>query len=342
VGILDNCCNSDPVVLDRVEKISGVPYYSSLKHGDDKAAKEGKRLLFFKVDYLETAAVDALFASEGFTSVIHFAGLKAVGESCEIPLKYYQNNITGTLNLLEIMGKYNCNSIVFSSSATVYQPCETLLDEDKPLGASNPYGQTKYMIEIILKDLYASGGKYFPNAAAMKWKISILRYFNPVGAHPSGLIGENPLGKPNNLMPFIQQVAVGRRDKLTVFGSDYDTVDGTGVRDYLHVDDLANGHLKALEFLMKTGDAEGVCSVVNLGTGTGFSVLQMIEAFEKNSSVKIAYEVGPRRPGDLATVVAKCDKSKEVLGWTATRDINEIMRSAWKWQSTNPQGYTSA
>ncbi len=225
----------------------------------------------------------------------------------------------------------NCKKIVFSSSATVYQPCETPLNEENALGASNPYGHTKRYIEQFLQDLYTSD---------KTWSISILRYFNPVGAHPSGLIGENPLGPPNNLMPFIQQVGVGKRAELTVFGDDYNTVDGTGVRDYIHVDDLAEGHLAALNFIVKKDKEGGGCFVHNLGSGNGFSVLQMKDAFEKASGVKIAFKVGPRRPGDLATVIANADKAfQDFDGWKTKRGIEMIMESAWKWQSGNPDGY---
>ena len=314
VAILDNCSNSNPLVLKRIKKICGedVPFY--------------------KVDLLDKAAVDGLFEHEKFDKVIHFAGLKAVGESCSMPLVYYQNNLTGTLNLLQVMTKHNCKKIVFSSSATVYRPAEEPLDESKPLGPSNPYGQTKLMIENFLQDLFRSD----PD-----WHISILRYFNPVGAHPSGLIGENPLGPPNNLMPFIQQVAVGRQEKLTVFGNDWPTDDGTGVRDYLHVDDLSAGHLAALAYLDKVTDGipNRGCFIHNLGTEKGFSVLEMKDAFEKNSGVKLNWVFGPRRPGDLASVVANANKANEELGWRATRDLDDIMKSAWNWQSQNPYGY---
>lgn len=291
--------------------------------------------------------------------MIHFAGFKAVGESVAKPLEYYHNNLTGTLYLLEAMKQTaHCRKIVFSSSATVYQPCETPLDESKPLGPSNPYGQTKFMIEQFLRDLTVSDKSF---------AVDILRYFNPVGAHPSGLIGENPTGPPNNLMPFIQQVGVGRREKLTVFGNDWPTSDGTGVRDYLHVDDLAQGHLAALTFLNgKTGTDlkqsldpslkkvkslehlhysksilkyRSGCFTHNLGTGSGVSVLEMVAGFEKASGVKIPYVIGERRPGDLATVIADPKLAKEELKWTASRSLDEIMASAWKWQSGNPEGY---
>lgn len=308
VALLDNCANSSPVVVDRIEKITGV------------------RPKWIEMDLLERERIKDLFEKEKFDAVIHFAGFKSVGESVALPLSYYHNNLTGTIFLLEAMKASGCKKIVFSSSATVYQPSELPLDEMKPLGPSNPYGQTKLMIEQILRDVFVSDPKF---------SIDILRYFNPVGAHPSGLIGENPTGPPNNLMPFIQQVGVGRRPFLTVFGSDYDTVDGTGVRDYLHVDDLADGHIKALEFIK---DRKG-CHVHNLGTGKGVSVLQMVEGFEKVSGVKIAWKHGPRRPGDLGCVIADPKKAQEELGWKATRTLDDIMRTAWKWQSGNPLGY---
>ncbi|CAD7940892.1 unnamed protein product [Amoebophrya sp. A120] len=314
VAVLDNCANSSPVVLDRIAKIMG---------------KDGL-VKFFKLDLLEKEKVMELFKAEKFDGVIHFAGYKAVGESVAKPLEYYHNNLTGTLYLLEAMKAVpNCRRLVFSSSATVYQPSEVPLDEGKPLGPSNPYGQTKFMIEQFLQDLCVSDATF---------AVDILRYFNPVGAHPSGLIGENPTGPPNNLMPFIQQVGVGRREKLTVFGDDWPTPDGTGVRDYLHVDDLADGHLAALQYI----DGKTGCFVHNLGTGSGVSVLEMVAGFEKASGVKIPYVIGPRRPGDLATVVADPAKAQTELQWKATRSIEEIMNSAWKWQSGNPEGYPKA
>ncbi|CAD7962563.1 unnamed protein product [Amoebophrya sp. A25] len=313
VAVLDNCANSSPVVLDRIAQIVG---------------KEDS-VKFFQMDLLEKDKVKALFEAEKFDAVIHFAGFKAVGESVAMPLAYYHNNLTGTLYLLEAMKASGCKRIVFSSSATVYQPSEVPLDESKPLGPSNPYGQTKFMIEQFLQDLYVSDKSF---------SIDILRYFNPVGAHPSGLIGEDPTGPPNNLMPFIQQVGVKRRDKLTVFGNDWPTPDGTGVRDYLHVDDLADGHLAALSYISdKTG-----CYVHNLGSGRGASVLEMVAGFEKASGVKIPYVIGPRRPGDLATVIADPARANTELKWTATRSLETIMDSAWKWQSGNPEGYPKA
>lgn len=312
VAILDNFANSNKIVLDRLKQIC-----------------PGKEVPFFEIDLCDKAKTKAVFAEQKFDAVIHFAGHKAVGESVSKPLMYYENNLCGTLNLLEAMGETGCKQIVFSSSATVYKACEEPLDEGKPLGPSNPYGQTKFMIEQILQDLYVSDKTMC---------ISILRYFNPCGAHPSGLVGENPAGWPNNLMPFIQQVGVGKREKLSVFGNDYNTPDGTGVRDYLHVDDLAAGHLAALKFLEKNS-SNGICKVHNLGTGRGLSVMEMVKGFEAASGKPIPYDIGPRRPGDLATVVANAKLANAELEWTATRGIEDIMSSAWKWQSGNPNGY---
>merc|ERR1712151_213218 len=312
MGIMDNLLNANIRVLDRLKEITG------------------EDVPFHKVDMCDEAAVDKLFASEKFDGVIHFAGLKAVGESVAKPMWYYENNIQGTLVILKAMEKYGCKMIVFSSSATVYQPCEEPIDESRPLGCSNPYGWTKFMIEQILQD----AAKANPKLA-----VSLLRYFNPVGAHPSGRIGESPNGIPNNLMPFVQQVAVGRREFLSVYGSDYTTKDGTGVRDYIHVDDLAEGHVCALQKLIEM--QSGVI-IHNLGSGNGYSVLEMVEALEKASGKKIAYKIVDRRPGDLSTVVANPAKAKEDFGWQTKRGITEIMESAWKWQSENPYGYEDA
>lgn len=311
VSVMDNYLNSNPVVQSRIKEITSA------------------EVPFFDVDACDAAAVDKLFAEQKFDGVIHFAGLKAVGESVAKPIWYYENNITGTLNILKAMEKSGCNAIVFSSSATVYKPCEEPLDESKPMGCSNPYGWTKYMIEQILQDA-AKANKDLA--------VSILRYFNPCGAHPSGRIGESPNGIPNNLMPYMQQVAVGRREFLSVFGSDYATVDGTGVRDYIHVDDLAEGHICAMKKLFEL--QRGVI-IHNLGSGNGFSVLQMVAALEKASGKKIEYKLQDRRPGDLSTVVANPAKAKADFGWQTTRTIDDIMESAWKWQSNNPYGYDS-
>lgn len=318
VAIMDNCSNANTIPIKRIGKIMEThPNYKNfvdLKFIKIDLAKEKERLL-------------EVCKNENFDAVIHFAGLKAVGESVEMPLEYYENNLMSTINLLNVLKEVNCKTFVFSSSATVYRPSDAPLDELQPLGASNPYGHTKRMIEQFLEDCYV---------ADKSWRISILRYFNPVGAHPSGLIGENPLGPPNNLMPFIQQVGVGRREKLTVFGDKYDTKDGTGVRDYIHVDDLAEGHLAALDYIKKSGCG---CYIHNLGSGTGYSVLDMVKAFEKASSVKIPYVIGPPRAGDLATVIANPAKAQNEFGWKTKRGIEEIMDSAWKWQSGNPNGY---
>lgn len=309
VSIMDNFANANPKVIERLREITG------------------KDIPCFKTDMCDAPAVDKLFAEQRFDGVIHFAGLKAVGESVAKPQMYYETNIVGTLNILGAMAKHRCKAFVFSSSATVYRPCEEPIDEEKPLGCSNPYGWTKYMIEQILMD----------SAKANKdMAVSILRYFNPVGAHPSGKIGESPTSFPNNLMPFVQQVAIGRRECLTVFGDDYDTVDGTGVRDYIHVDDLAEGHICALQAVLKNS---GGCIVHNLGSGNGFSVMQMVRAFEKASGRPVPYRVIERRPGDLACVVANPAKAKKDLGWEAKRSLEDMCNSAWKWQSENPYGY---
>eukprot|EP00850_Spirogloea_muscicola_P006362 SM000030S11371 [mRNA] locus=s30:355745:358122:- [translate_table: standard] len=267
-----------------------------------------------------------------FDAVIHFAGLKAVGESVAEPLLYYRTNVVGTLNLVELMAQYGCKQLVFSSSATVYgQPDRVPCTEDFPLQAVNPYGRTKLFIEHILQDVHA---------ADPTWRIALLRYFNPVGAHPSGLLGEDPVGIPNNLMPFVQQVAVGRRAELTVYGSDYPTRDGTGVRDYIHVMDLADGHTAALSKLLSTPDIG--CVVYNLGTGSGTTVLEMVSAFEKASGQKIPLRIAARRPGDAVEVYASTMKAEKELGWKAKLGIEEMCRDQWKWASSNPNGYQTA
>jgi len=309
VIILDNLSNSDKRVLDRIKDITG------------------KQPTFIQGDLLDADLLDAVFAENNIDAVIHFAGLKAVGESVSIPLSYYHNNITGTLLLLEAMGKHNIKNIVFSSSATVYGMNNVSpLTEDLPLSATNPYGQTKLMIEQILQDLSVSDPS---------WSIAILRYFNPIGAHKSGLIGENPNGIPNNLMPYITQVAVGKRECLGVFGNDYNTHDGTGVRDYIHVVDLAEGHLKALEKLVQIKGAEAY----NLGTGIGYSVLDVVNAFEKVNDIKIPYKILPRRPGDIATCFADPSRANVELNWQTRHSLKDMCEDAWRWQKNNPNGY---
>lgn len=307
--VFDNLSNASSKALHRVENITG------------------KHVPFIQGDIRKKADLKNVFEHHEIEAVIHFAGLKAVGESVEHPLKYYDNNLHGTAVLCEIMEAYGCRSIVFSSSATVYGDPHTVpIKEDFPLQATNPYGRTKLFVEEMLRDLSISDSA---------WKIALLRYFNPVGAHPSGLIGEDPNGIPNNLMPFISQVAVGKRAFLNVFGDDYDTVDGTGIRDYIHVVDLAEGHLKALEKLTKI---EGVLTV-NLGTGKGYSVLEMVKSFEKVSGKSIPYQIAPRRNGDIAINFADPGYAKEILGWEATKNIDDMCEDTWRWQSNNPNGY---
>ena len=309
VVIADNFDNSSPKVIDRIEKITG------------------KRPALYELNVADGAAVDAMFAAEDFDAVVHFAGLKAVGESCAIPVRYYRNNIDTTLTLLEAMQKYGVDNFVFSSSATVYGiPEEVPLREGMPTSCTNPYGWTKYMNEQILTDA-ASADKNL--------SVVLLRYFNPIGAHQSGLIGENPNGIPNNLMPYITQVAVGKLERLGVFGNDYPTPDGTGVRDYIHVVDLARGHLKAIEYAAEHKGTE----IFNLGTGTGYSVLDIVNAFIRVNNVDIPYDIKPRRPGDIAECYADPTKAKEGLGWTAEYGIDEMCRDSWNWQKNNPKGY---
>ena len=307
--ILDNLANSSIRVLDRIEAISG------------------KRPAFVQADIRDKAALAAVFQANSISAVVHFAGAKAVGESVEKPLSYYDNNVVGTVNLLQTMAEFGVKRLVFSSSATVYgDPHAVPIREDFPLHATNPYGRTKLMIEEILRDLGHSDAD---------WRIAILRYFNPVGAHASGLIGENPNGIPNNLMPFVSQVAVGRRTELSVFGNDYPTPDGTGVRDYIHVVDLAQGHLAALDALSRS---TGILTV-NLGTGQGYSVLDMVLAFEKASGRAVPYKIVGRRPGDVASCYADPALAQALLGWQALRGIDEMCVDTWKWQSMNPDGY---
>ena len=308
--VFDNLCNSSKESSKRVEKIIG------------------KSIDFVEGDIRDSKALSTVFENYEIDSVIHFAGLKAVGESVEKPHMYYDNNINGTLVLCEVMKKYGCKKIVFSSSATVYgDPHTTPIEESFPIGdTTNPYGRTKYFIEEMLRDIYVSDNTN---------KIVILRYFNPVGAHESGTIGEDPNGIPNNLMPFISQTAVGKREYLSVFGGDYDTEDGTGVRDYIHVVDLALGHVKALQKMDSIDDI----LTVNLGTGNGYSVLDMVNAFEKASNKKVPYKIVERRAGDIAKCFADPSYAKEVLDWEATCGIDEMCEDTWKWQSNNPNGY---
>ncbi len=290
----------------------------------------GRAPAFAEVDIRDREGLRRVFSAHEIEAVIHFAGLKAVGESVEKPLRYYQNNVAGTATLCEVMAEAGVRNLVFSSSATVYGVPEQLpLREDSPLGATNPYGRSKLFIEEMLRDLYG---------ADPSWRIALLRYFNPIGAHPSGRIGEDPQGIPNNLFPFITQVAVGRRERLAVFGGDYPTPDGTGVRDYIHVVDLAIGHLKALERLA-AGDGLVTC---NLGTGQGYSVLQMVKSFERVTGRSIPYEVVGRRPGDIAACWADPSLAEAELGWTATRSLDEMCADGWRWQEGNPEGYEKA
>ena len=310
VVVVDNLCNSSPKSLERVEEITG------------------KKVKFYKVDILDKKGLSEVFEKEDIESCIHFAGLKAVGESVEKPWLYYNNNITGTLTLIDVMNKYGVKNIVFSSSATVYgSPAEIPITEKCPKGEiTNPYGQTKSMLEQVLSDIYKADND---------WNVILLRYFNPIGAHKSGKIGENPNGIPNNLMPYITQVAVGKLKCLGVFGNDYPTHDGTGVRDYIHVVDLAVGHVKAIE---KIAENPGL-RVYNLGTGKGYSVLDIVNNFEKASGVKIPYEIKPRRAGDIAECYADATKAKEELGFTAQYGILEMCEDSWRWQSNNPNGF---
>ena len=307
--VVDNFVNSKPESLERVKKITG------------------KDFKFFEVDLVDKDALDRVVRENNIDSCIHFAGLKAVGESCAKPLLYYHNNITGTLNLCEVLAKYNAKRIVFSSSATVYgNPASVPITEDFPLSTTNPYGETKLMIERILKDIHA---------ADPEWSVSVLRYFNPIGAHQSGLIGEDPQGIPNNLLPYITQVAAGRRECLSVFGNDYKTHDGTGVRDYIHVVDLARAHLKAME------RAEQVTGIdyFNIGTGVGYSVLDIVHAYEKATGIKINYKITDRRPGDIDECYANPAKAATVLGWKAEYNIEDMCRDSYRWQMKNPKGY---
>lgn len=307
--ILDNLCNSSQVVLERVEKISGRTFH------------------FYRGDIRDIYTLDQIFSDHIIDAVIHFAGLKAVGESAQIPLDYYDNNVTGTLTLLRAMKRADVRKLVFSSSATVYgDPAQVPIREDFPTSATNPYGRSKLIIEEMLMDLSASDPT---------WGIVLLRYFNPVGAHTSGLIGEDPQGIPNNLVPYVSQVAVGKLNKLSVFGGDYRTKDGTGVRDYIHVVDLAKGHLKALD---RIASKNGICTY-NLGTGNGYSVLEIVKAFERASDKAIPYQVAPRRSGDIAECWADPALASKESGWHAEYGLDAMMKDTWNWQKKNPQGY---
>ena len=312
---LDNLCNSSPVSLERVERITG------------------KKVPFLRADIRDRAALEELFRVNHFHCVIHFAGLKAVGESVVKPWEYYDNNIGGTLTLVDVMRRHGCKRIIFSSSATVYgEPAVVPITEDCPKGiCTNPYGWTKWMQEEILRDLYTADVK---TGAEDPWSVVLLRYFNPIGAHPSGLMGEDPNGIPNNLMPYITHVAVGKLEKLHVYGGDYDTPDGTGVRDYIHVVDLARGHVAALNALERGG-----VEVFNLGTGRGYSVLEIVAAFEAANGVKIPYVMDPRRPGDIAACWSDPSRAERVLGWKAEKSIEDMCRDSWNWQKNNPNGY---
>jgi UDP-glucose 4-epimerase len=310
VIVVDNLVNSNPESLRRVAKIIG------------------KDIPFYEVDVRDKEALSKVFDENKFDAVIHFAGLKAVGESVSKPLEYYHNNMTGTFILLDVMRQHDCKNIIFSSSATVYgDPAIIPITEECPKGhCTNPYGQTKSMLEEVLMDV---------QKADLEWNVVLLRYFNPIGAHQSGMIGENPNGIPNNLMPYITQTAVGIRKELGIFGNDYDTPDGTGVRDYIHVCDLASGHVAALSAIKKNCGL----AIYNLGTGHGYSVLDVVKAFEKVNGVKVPYSIKPRRPGDIATCYCNPAKAKAELGWEAQYGIEDMCRDSWNWQKNNPQGY---
>lgn len=310
VVVVDNLCNSKIESLNRLKQLTG------------------KDLAFYKTDILNETALKEIFIQHKIDAVIHFAGLKAVGESCKIPLTYFYNNVTGTLVLCKVMKELGVKRIVFSSSATVYgTPPVMPISEQSPVGGvTNPYGRTKLMIEEILRDIYTSDNE---------WSVALLRYFNPIGAHPSGKIGEDPNGIPKNLMPYIAQVAMGKLPKLSVFGDDYNTPDGTGVRDYIHVVDLARGHIQAVNKILKSTGIEAY----NLGTGIGYSVFQLVDAFEKASGRKIPYVIAPRRAGDVAELYSNPEKAKTRLGWEAELGITEMCKDTWRWQSNNPNGY---
>lgn len=311
IVVVDNYYNSNPKSLERVKELTGKDFKS------------------YECDIRDSEGMDKIFKENKIDAVIHFAGLKAVGESCQKPIEYYDNNIGGTLKLCDVMRNNGCKNIVFSSSATVYgmKNVSPLKETMKTGGTTNPYGTTKYMIEIILEDIYKSDNE---------WNVTLLRYFNPIGAHESGRIGENPSGIPNNLMPYITQVAIGKRPYLSVYGNDYDTPDGTCIRDYIHVVDLADGHVKAVNNIL---DGKKGVQIFNLGTGKGYSVLDIVKAFSKAYGKELPYKIAPRRPGDLAVCFSDPSKAKEVLGWEAKRGIDDMCRDSWNWQSKNPNGY---
>ena len=311
IVVVDNYYNANPKSLERVKELTGKDFKS------------------YECDIRDSEGMDKIFKENKIDAVIHFAGLKAVGESCQKPIEYYDNNIGGTLKLCDVMRNNGCKNIVFSSSATVYgmKNVSPLKETMKTGGTTNPYGTTKYMIEIILEDIYKSDND---------WNVTLLRYFNPIGAHESGRIGENPSGIPNNLMPYITQVAIGKRPFLSVYGNDYPTPDGTCVRDYIHVVDLADGHVKAVNNIL---DGKKGVQIFNLGTGKGYSVLDIVKAFSKAYGKELPYKIAPRRPGDLAVCFSDPTKAKEVLGWEAKRGIDDMCRDSWNWQSKNPNGY---
>ncbi|MFI3138173.1 MAG: UDP-glucose 4-epimerase GalE [Methylococcaceae bacterium] len=321
VVVVDNLSNSKTEAMTRVEKITG------------------KSIIFYQIDINDKTALQAVFAEQPISAVIHFAGLKSVGESCALPSKYYQNNVVGTLVLANVMSAAGVKKLVFSSSATVYGDPHTVpITEDFPLSATNPYGRSKLMVEDILRDFSAADNTSSPRNEH-PWKIALLRYFNPIGAHDSGLIGEDPNGIPNNLMPYIAQVAVGKLQQLSVYGNDYSTTDGTGVRDYIHVVDLAKGHLKALAALDKDFYRSGDCKAFNLGTGNGYSVLEMVSTFEQITGQAVKYTIAPRRPGDVAACYADPAFAQQALDWQAEKTLPDMVEDTWRWQVNNPQGY---
>ena len=312
VVVLDNFHNSHPVAMERVQKIAG------------------KTVALYRGDMRESAVLEGIFSKHAISAVMHFAGLKAVGESCRDPLAYYDNNVVGTIHLLHAMQAHSVSRLIFSSSATVYRPTDAMpVDENAVLGACNPYGQTKQMIEQMLMDLCATA----------HWQVALLRYFNPVGAHESGLIGEDPADIPNNLLPYVAQVAAGVREVLPVFGDDYATPDGTGVRDFIHVQDLVAGHLAALHVLLSKNEKQSFCRPYNLGTGKGHSVFEIVRAFERISGKPVPYRIMPRRDGDVAACWANAQRAQQELHWVAEKNLDDMLADSWRWQSGNPQGY---